>query len=180
MLVPLAVLAVGATFAGVFFRHWFIGSGFEGFWKGSLFLGPDNKILEEMEAVPWLVSLFPSLMMLGGLFVAYYMYVVDKKAPARLASANPLLYRFLLNKWYFDELYDLVFVRPAFWLGRVFWKGGDGLIIDGLGPDGLSARVLDVTRSVVRLQTGYIYHYAFAMLLGVAAIATWYLFGGIH
>jgi hypothetical protein len=92
--------------------------------------------------------------------------------------ANPLLYRFLLNKWYFDELYDFLFVRPAFWIGRVFWKGGDGAVIDGIGPDGVSARILDVTRNVVRLQTGYVYHYAFAMLLGAAALATWYLFGG--
>jgi NADH-quinone oxidoreductase subunit L len=108
------------------------------------------------------------------------MYIADKTAPARLAKVNPLLYNFLLNKWYFDELYDFLFVRPALWLGRVFWKGGDGFIIDGMGPDGVSARVLDVTRNVVRLQTGYVYHYAFAMLLGVAALATWYLFGGIH
>jgi NADH-quinone oxidoreductase subunit L len=180
MLIPLAVLAFGAAFAGILFRHWFIGGGFEGFWKGSLFLGPDNKILEQMEAVPWLVSLLPTLAMLVGLWIAYQMYIVDKTAPARLAAGNPLLYRFLLNKWYFDELYDFLFVRPAFWIGRVFWKGGDGFIIDGMGPDGISARVLDVTRNVVRLQTGYIYHYAFAMLLGVAAFATWYLFGGIH
>ena len=81
-----------------------------------------------------------------------------------------LLYRFLLNKWYFDELYDLIFVRPALWLGRVLWKGGDGYVIDGFGPDGVSARVLDVTRNVVRLQTGYLYHYAFAMLIGAAAL----------
>ena len=180
MLVPLAVLALGAALAGVAFRHWFIGDGSEGFWRHSLYIGPDNKILEEMESAPWFVSLLPTLMMLGGLLIAYYMYVVDKKAPARLAKGNPLLYRFLLNKWYFDELYDFLFVRPAFWLGRLFWKSGDGLIIDGLGPDGLSARVLDVTRNVVRLQTGYIYHYAFAMLIGVAAFATWYLFAGIH
>jgi NADH-quinone oxidoreductase subunit L len=180
MLIPLAVLAFGATFAGIMYRHWFIGSGFEGFWKGSLFYASDNKIMEEMENVPWLVSLLPTLMMLGGFWVAYQMYVADKTAPARLAAGNPLLYRFLLNKWYFDELYDLVFVRPAFWVGRLFWKGGDGFIIDGMGPDGVSARVLDVTRNVVRLQTGYIYHYAFGMLLGVAALATWYLFGGIQ
>jgi NADH-quinone oxidoreductase subunit L len=178
MLIPLAALAFGAAFAGVAFRHWFIGNGFEGFWKGALFLAPDNKILEDMETVPWLVSLMPTLMMIGGLLIAYYMYVVDKKAPARLAKGNPLLYRFLLNKWYFDELYDFLFVRPAMWIGRAFWKGGDGYIIDGFGPDGVSARVLDVTRSAVRLQSGYIYHYAFAMLLGVAALATWYLFGG--
>ena len=180
MLIPLAVLALGATFAGMGFRHGFIGSGYEDFWKQSLFLAKDNKILEEMEHAPWLVSLMPTLMMLGGLALAYYMYIINKSLPAALAKANPLLYRFLLNKWYFDELYDFLFVRPAFWLGRAFWKGGDGYIIDGFGPDGISARVLDVTRNVVRLQTGYVYHYAFAMLIGVAAFATWYLFGGIH
>jgi NADH-quinone oxidoreductase subunit L len=180
MLIPLACLAVGATFAGVLFRHWFIGSGFEGFWKESLFLAKDNKINEAMEAVPWLVSLLPFLMMVIGFVVAYYMYIVDTKAPARLAAGNPLLYRFLLNKWYFDELYDFIFVRPAFWIGRVFWRGGDGAIIDGLGPDNIAARVLDVTRGVVRLQTGYVYHYAFAMLLGAAALATWFLFGGLR
>jgi NADH-quinone oxidoreductase subunit L len=131
-----------------------------------------------METVPAIVSFSPALMMLIGLGVAYYMYVVDRTLPKRLADAYPYLYRFLLNKWYFDELYDAIFVRPAFAIGRLFWKEGDGAIIDGFGPDGISARVLDITRSAIRLQTGYIYHYAFAMLLGVAALATWYLFGG--
>ena len=131
-----------------------------------------------METVPWLVSLSPTLFLLAGFSTAAYMYLVDRTAPKRLADAYPYLYRFLLNKWYFDELYDFVFVRPAFAIGRLFWKGGDGAIIDGFGPDGVSARVLDVTRETVRLQTGYIYHYAFAMLLGAAALATWYLFGG--
>jgi NADH-quinone oxidoreductase subunit L len=93
---------------------------------------------------------------------------------------QPQLYRFLLNKWYFDEIYDFLFVRPAFWLGRVLWKQGDGRIIDGLGPDGVAARVLDITRGVVRLQSGYLYHYAFAMLLGVAGLVTWFMVGGTH
>src|SRR5271165_3652180 len=178
MLIPLAGLALGATFAGIAFHDWFIGHGVPEFWRSSLFLGQENHILEEMEHVPALVSLSPTLMMLGGLLIAIYKYVVDKKAPERLADMFPALYRFLLNKWYFDELYDAIFVRPAFAIGRLFWKGGDGAIIDGFGPDGVSARVLDVTRSAVRLQSGYIYQYAFAMLLGVAALATWYLFGG--
>ena len=91
---------------------------------------------------------------------------------------HPLLYRFLLNKWYFDELYDALFVRPAMRLGRFLWRTGDGRIIDGLGPDGISARVLDVTRGVVRVQSGYLYHYAFAMLIGVAALVTFYLVHG--
>jgi len=178
VLVPLAVLALGATLAGVVFRYWFIGEGYSDFWRNALFLGHGNDILEQMEHVPALVSLSPTLMMIVGLLVAIYFYIVDRKAPERLAATFPGLYQFLLNKWYFDELYDLVFVRPAFAIGRLFWKGGDGAIIDGLGPDGVSARVLDVTRGAVRLQSGYIYQYAFAMLLGVAALATWYLFGG--
>ena len=133
-----------------------------------------------METAPWLVSLMPTLMMLGGFAIAYYMYIAQPAAPRALAEQNPILYRFLLNKWYFDEVYDFLFVRPAFWIGRLFWKGGDGFIIDGLGPDGVSARIIDVTRNVVRLQSGYIYHYAFAMLLGGAAFVTWFLIGGIR
>src|ERR1700693_2323131 len=97
--------------------------------------------------------------------------------PVELARQQPILYQFLLNKWYFDELYELIFVRPTKWLGRFLWKFGDGPIIDGLGPDGVSSRVLDVTRNVVKLQTGYLYHYAFAMLIGVAGLITWFMFG---
>ncbi|MBV6658345.1 MAG: NADH-quinone oxidoreductase subunit L, partial [Devosiaceae bacterium] len=80
---------------------------------------------------------------------------------------------------YFDELYDLIFVRPARWLGKLFWKGGDGRVIDGVGPNGIAARVLDVTDRVVKLQTGYVYHYAFAMLIGVAALITYFMFSGV-
>src|SRR5208337_2066070 len=175
-LVPLAVLALGATFAGMACLHLFIGGSYESFWRQSLFLGQENHILEEMEHVPALVSALPTLFMLRGLLIAYYMYLVDRAAPKRLADEFPALYRFLLNKWYFDELYDFIFVRPAFAIGRLFWKGGDGVVIDGFGPDGVSARVLDVTRNAVKLQTGYVYHYAFAILLGAAALTTWYLF----
>jgi NADH-quinone oxidoreductase subunit L len=119
--------------------------------------------------------------MVIGFALAWYMYVRRPEIPGKLAAANPALYQFLLNKWYFDEVYDLIFVRPALWLGRLLWKGGDGWLIDGFGPDGVSARVLDVTRNVVRLQTGYLYHYAFAMLIGAAAFITWFMFsGGAH
>ncbi len=180
MLIPLAILGLGATFGGVAFRHWFIGAGYTDFWRNSLFLGQENDILERIEHVPALVDLSPTLLMIIGLLVAIYLYVVDKKAPERLAAIFPALYRFLLNKWYFDELYDFLFVRPAFAVGRALWKGGDGAVIDGLGPDGVSARVLDVTRGAVRLQSGYVYQYAFAMLLGAAAFATWYLFWGVR
>ena len=180
MLVPLAVLALGALFAGLLFRNAFIGEGFGAFWKHALFLAPSNHLMHDMESVPEFISLLPTLMMIGGFGVAWLMYIRWPGSAASLAQANPLLYNFLLNKWYFDELYDFLFVRPAFWLGRLFWKGGDGAIIDGIGPDGIAARTLDVTSQVVRLQTGYVYHYAFAMMLGVAAFISWYLAGGVH
>ena len=112
--------------------------------------------------------------------VAYLVLYPRPAHSGRLARAARPLYRFLLNKWYFDELYDFLFVRPAKWLGRTLWKRGDGWLIDGFGPDGVSARVLDVTRNVVRLQTGYLYHYAFAMLIGAAALITWFMFAGVR
>jgi len=180
MLIPLIVLATGAIFAGLGFKAFFIGEEQAGFWKSALFYGPDNHILHDMHHIPEIVGSLPFIMMSGGFLVAVYAYVINPSAPASWARTNPLLYNFLLNKWYFDELYNLLFVRPAFWIGRLFWKGGDQAIIDRLGPDGISARVVDVTNRVVKLQSGFIYHYAFAMLIGVAALMTYYLFGGMH
>src|SRR5580692_5295982 len=177
MLVPLAVLAVGALAAGWPFLSLFTGSGVENFFREALKFGPDNKVLENMEHLPLYISLTPTVMMALGWLVAYQFYIRRPDLPVQLAHDQPLLYRFLLNKWYFDEIYDFLIVRPVIWLGRLFWKGGDGFLIDGFGPDGVSARVLDVTRNVVRLQTGYLYHYAFAMLIGVAGLITWFMFG---
>ncbi|MEI2735499.1 MAG: NADH-quinone oxidoreductase subunit L [Rhodoblastus sp.] len=180
MLVPLAALAVGALFAGIAFSQYFIGHHFADFWKGTIGQGPDNHIMHDMHDVALGVGLTPTFMMVAGFLLALWMYILKPGSAQRLAAANPVLYRFLLNKWYFDELYDVLFVRPAFWLGRLFWKQGDGRIIDGLGPDGVSARVVDIAKGAVRLQTGYLYHYAFAMLIGVAAFITWYLIGGVR
>ena len=180
MLIPLYVLAAGALFAGLLFKHRFIGSGAESFWKEALFTSDKNHILESIEHVPFLVEMIPTLMMLLGFGVALYMYELAPGSAQRLAERNRPLYLFLLNKWYFDELYNLIFVRPAFWIGRLLWKGGDGRIIDGFGPDGVAQAVLDATNRVVKIQTGFVYHYAFAMMLGVAAFITWYLVGGIH
>ena len=180
MLYPLYVLAFGALFAGLLFHHVFIGGGREWFWGEALFYGASNHVFDDMEHVPWFVSALPSLMFVLGLGVAYYAYVMHPGTADRWAKVNPPLYRFLLNKWYFDELYDILFVRPAFWLGRLFWKQGDGRIIDGFGPDGVAQAVLATTDRVVKIQTGYVYHYAFAMMLGVAAFITWYLVGGVR
>src|SRR5580700_3654613 len=181
MLVPLAVLAAGSLLAGYPFKELFAGHGVEEFFRQSLKFAESNHVLEDMEHIPYLIGLLPTLMMVIGFAVAWQFYIRKPQLPVELAHQHETLYKFLLNKWYFDEIYDFLLVRPTFRLGRLLWKGGDGWLIDGFGPDGVSARVLDVTRNVVRLQTGYLYHYAFAMLIGVAALITWFMFaGGIH
>jgi NADH-quinone oxidoreductase subunit L len=178
MLIPLGALGAGSVLAGLPFYDIFAGHGAAEFFRGSLRI---TNILDEMHHISFVVATLPTVMMAAGFCVAWLFYIRRPDLPVELAKQQEPLYRFLLNKWYFDELYDLIFVRPTLWLGRVLWKGGDGWLIDGFGPDGVSARVLDVTRSVVRLQTGYLYHYAFAMLIGVAAFITWFMFvGGVR
>ncbi|WP_406872083.1 NADH-quinone oxidoreductase subunit L [Aminobacter sp. P9b] len=177
MLVPLFVLAVGALFAGVVFHDQFIGEAYNEFWKGAIFTLETNHILHDFHGVPMWVKLAPFAAMISGFLVAYLFYIRSPEMPKVLAERHRGLYAFLLNKWYFDELYDFLFVRPAKWLGRFLWKKGDGWLIDGFGADGISARVVDVTNRVVKLQTGYLYHYAFAMLIGVAALVTWMMLG---
>jgi len=175
MLVPLGVLAVGAIGAGFPFENIFIGHGVEGFFRNSLKLAAASP---QGEQTPPLIAAMPTLMMAIGFAVAWLFYIRRPDLPDALARSQEPLYQFLLNKWYFDEIYDWIFVRPTLWIGRLLWKGGDGWLIDGFGPDGISARVLDVTRNVIRLQTGYLYHYAFAMLIGLAAFVTWFMFHG--
>jgi NADH-quinone oxidoreductase subunit L len=176
MLVPIGVLAAGSILSGLPFKEIFVSPhGVEEFFRESVKMNPH--ILEDMEQMPYLLGFLPTLMMVIGLAISYVFYISRPYLPVELAEQQPLLYRFLLNKWYFDELYDLIFVRPAKWLGYTLWKKGDGFVIDGFGPDGVSARVLDVTRNVVKIQTGYLYHYAFAMLIGVAGLITWFMFG---
>jgi NADH-quinone oxidoreductase subunit L len=180
MLAPLLILAIGAIVLGFAFKGVFTYEhGIETFFRDSVFSANGHKIIEELHHVPLWVKLAPLVMMTGGLATAWYFYIRSPETPKALAEQQPLLYKFLLNKWYFDEIYDFLFVRPAMWLGRTLWKRGDGFVIDGFGPDGVSARVLDVTRNVVRLQTGYLYHYAFVMMIGVAALITWFLMRGV-
>jgi NADH-quinone oxidoreductase subunit L len=176
MLIPLGFLALGSIVAGLPFKEIFAGHGVEGFFRESLTFAKSNHVLEAMEHIPLWIGVLPTLMMVIGFVVAWHFYIRRPDIPVELARQHEVLYKFLLNKWYFDELYDLIFVRPTLWLGRLLWKGGDGWLIDGFGPDGVSARVLDVTRNVVRLQTGYLYHYAFAMLIGAALFITWFMF----
>ena len=175
MLVPLGVLSAGSLLAGLPFKELFAGHGVDEFFRASLKMHPH--ILEEMHHIPAAIAYLPTIMMVIGLYVAWLFYIRRPYLPVELANQHGALYRFLLNKWYFDELYDIIFVRPAKWLGYTLWKKGDGFIIDGFGPNGVAARVLDVTRGVVRIQTGYLYHYAFVMLIGAAGLITWFMFG---
>ena len=172
MLVPLYFLAAGSILSGILFNHYFVGDGHEAFWGQAIFLGPDNNIMEAFHHVPAWVKWAPILAGVVGIAVAWQFYIRRPDFPASLAKLHHELYLFLLNKWYFDELFDLTLVNPAKWLGRLLWKGGDGRIIDGFGPDGLSAMVLRVARRASALQSGYLYHYAFAMLIGVAVLVT--------
>ncbi len=176
MLIPLAFLAFGSVFAGLPFKEVFAGHGVEGFFGTSLTFGKDNKVLEEMHHVPLTFAMLPTVMMAIGFIIAWHFYIRRPDIPVELARQHEVLYKFLLNKWYFDEIYDALIVNPTKRLGYLLWKGGDGWLIDGFGPDGVSARVLDVTRNVVRLQSGYLYHYAFAMLIGAAIFITWFMF----
>ncbi|MFZ1814485.1 MAG: NADH-quinone oxidoreductase subunit L [Rhizobiaceae bacterium] len=188
MLVPLYILATGALLAGVVFAGSFIGhdpemhqaTWYNGFWREALLAGPGNEILEHFHHVPLLVKLSPFIMMVSGFVLAWLFYIRNTDLPKAFAQTQPGLYAFLLNKWYFDEIYDFLFVRPAKAIGRFLWKKGDGWLIDGFGPDGISARVQDITNRIVRLQSGYVYHYAFAMLIGIALLITWAMFGGIR
>jgi NADH-quinone oxidoreductase subunit L len=119
------------------------------------------------------VKLAPGTVMLIGFLIAFQAYIRDTNIPTRFVGQWGLLHRFLWNKWYFDELYDVVFVRPAIWLGRVFWKKGDEGTIDRFGPDGAARLVVGGTALTARIQTGYLYTYALVMLLGLAGFATW-------
>jgi NADH-quinone oxidoreductase subunit L len=175
MLIPIGVLAAGSILAGFPFKELFAGHGVEEFFRDSVKMHPH--VIEEMHHIPAAIAYLPTVMMALGAYISYVFYIRRPYLPVELAKQQPMLYQFLLNKWYFDELYDLIFVRPAKWIGYTLWKKGDGFVIDGFGPDGVSARVLDITRNVVKIQTGYLYHYAFAMLIGVAGLITWFMFG---
>ncbi|HTP37454.1 MAG TPA: NADH-quinone oxidoreductase subunit L [Methyloceanibacter sp.] len=169
---PLILLALGALLLGEVFAHLFIGAGQADFWRGSIVTH------EATHEAPVWVAFAPTVAMALGFATAWYFYITNPLVPFGLAKRFRGAYLFLLNAWYFDALYDAIFVRPAMRLGRFLWKTGDGAIIDGIGPDGVSARVIDIANRAIKLQSGYIYHYAFAMLIGVAALITYFLFSG--
>jgi NADH-quinone oxidoreductase subunit L len=181
MVAPLAVQALGSVFAGMIWYDPFFGSteSVNEWFAGSILMVESNHTLHDAHYVPNWVKVSPFVAMVLGLALAWQMYIRRPDWPAKLAENQRPLYLFLLNKWYFDEIYDAVFVRPAKALGRMLWKRGDGAVIDG-AINGLAMGVVPFfTRLAGRAQSGYLYHYAFAMVLGIIAIVTWMtLFGG--
>ena len=175
MLIPLFVLAAGAAVAGYFAEEYFVGDDRALFWKHSILVLPAHDAIAAADNLTGIIQFLPLIAGVLGIATAYLCYSIDPAIPARLAMQYRALYLFLLNKWYFDELYDRLFVKTAFTLGDGLWKTGDGAIIDGLGPDGIATATRELAREASRLQTGYVYHYAFAMLIGVVALVTWYL-----
>lgn len=172
MLVPLVILSVGAVLAGQVFHHAFVDAeGGPEFWQNALAF--DSHLAHAVHEVPVWVLLTPFAVMLLGLAIAWWAYIKDKTLPSRFAASARGLYQFLLNKWYFDELYNLVFVRPAFWLGRLFWTRGDQKTIDRFGPNGAAAAVAFGSRMAGKLQSGYLPSYALVMLLGLVGAVTW-------
>lgn len=149
--------------------------------QGAIFMGADNHTIHAAHEAPTLVKLSPFIAMVLGFLVAFQFYIRRPDLPRKLAEQQRPLYLFLLNKWYFDELYDVIFVRPAKWLGAFLWKRGDGAVIDG-SINGVAMGIIPFfTRLAARAQSGYLFHYAFAMVLGIAALITWMtLTGGAH
>ena len=178
MLIPLFVLAAGALFSGIIWYESFFGHAehIEHFFKGSVVV--DAKLIKEAHYVPTWVKLSATFSMIIGFLSAWYFYIMKPDLPKKLAKEHSGLYAFLLNKWYFDELYDAIFVRPAKWIGQAFWRGFDDWLIDGAIVGGIARRVKDATNQVVKIQSGYLYHYALAMLIGVAALITWAIASG--
>ena len=175
MLVPLIVLAIGAISSGFLFEGQFVGEERNEFWRGAIFNAPTNHVLGEHH-LPLLIAQAPLIAAVIGLLIAVYIYILKEGLGARMAAKRGPLYLFFYNKWFFDELYQATFVRAAKWLGDLFWKGGDQKIIDGFGPDGVSDASYAVGRATGRVQTGYVYHYAFVMLLGVAGLLSFALY----
>ena len=168
MIIPLAFLSIGAVFSGFLFKETLIGHHFQDFWKNSIF------ILEEIKHVDiplWFLLLTPAIVIIA-IPISYYLFIKNTSILEGIKTVNQPLYNFLFNKWYFDELYDLIFVRPSKFIGIFLWKRGDQKIIDRYGPDGFSKIIKYFSSMAGKLQSGYIYDYAFIMLIGLSFLLT--------
>jgi NADH-quinone oxidoreductase subunit L len=174
MTLPLLVLAIGAVFAGWLGYEMFVGKGMTQFWGASIFILPTNTAMIDAHHVPSWVKLLPIVLATSGVALAVLFYGYWTSMPARIAAAFRPVHQLFYNKWYFDEVYDAVFVRPAVRIGAYLWQRGDRDTIDGFGPDGMSAFVFRLSGFCSRVQTGFVFHYAFAMLIGVVVLVSWY------
>jgi NADH-quinone oxidoreductase subunit L len=173
MLLPLVVLAVGAVFSGFYAHEWFVGEGREHFWRAALHVREGHDAIEAAHHVEGFVKHLPTLMGVSGILLAWLFYLLVPGLPLKVAGAFKPLHQIFFRKWYFDELYEAVFVRPSLVLGKVFWKLGDGALIDGCGPDGVTAVTSLVSRGVRRVQTGFVFHYAFVMVIALVILLLW-------
>ena len=176
---PLWILVIGSIVAGAAGYSIFVGHGMDAFWGSSIYVAENHQALHNAHDVALWVKLSPLVVGLSGLALSWYMYVAKPHLPAKVADNMVGLYNFSFNKWYFDELYNAIFVKMSFVLGRFFWKKGDQGTIDYFGPDGISARTNETAKLTAKLQSGYVYHYAFAMLIGVVVFVTWYMLSGM-
>ena len=174
MLFPLFILSIFTIFSGVYFVDYFMYHDYQYLWQSSIYLSENNHVIESIHYVPKWVKYSPLVMMVIGLITAVIFYLLYPKVPKFLSSQFNPVYKFLLNKWYFDEIYEFIFVRNISRIGNFLSNFGDKRIIDGLGPDGISLRVMDIAKQISRVQTGYIYHYAFAMLIGLMLFITYF------
>ena len=174
MLFPLFILSIFTIFSGVYFVDYFMYHDYQYLWQSSIYLSENNHVIESIHYVPKWVKYSPLVMMVIGLITAVIFYLLYPKVPKFLSSQFNPVYKFLLNNWYFDEIYEFIFVRNISRIGNFLSNFGDKRIIDGLGPDGISLRVMDIAKQISRIQTGYIYHYAFAMLIGLMLFITYF------
>jgi len=180
MLLPLFILAIGAIFSGFLLYDLFVGYNWKDFWGASIFILPENTAMENAHHVPTLVKKAPLIVGTLGIIMAYILYMFVPSLPGLMQRLFRPIHTLFFNKWFVDELYNAIFVRPAVRIGAVLWKRGDLGTIDAFGPDGVSGLVARISAYCSRLQTGYVFHYAFAMLIGVVALVSWYArsFGG--
>ena len=178
MLFPLFVLTFFTIFSGAYFVDYFMSYDYQFLWKDSIYLLPSNHVIEAIHHVPKWVKYSPLLMMIIGLATSFIFYILFPSIPRYLANTFNPIYKFLLNKWYFDEFYEFLFVSNIKKLGAFLSNIGDKKIIDGFGPDGISSRVLYFAKQIGKLQTGYIYHYAFAMLFGLTVFISYFFLKG--
>ena len=169
MLLPLIILALGAVFAGYFFKEMLIGQHYLDFWKKSIFFA---KEIEHLHLPLWLLLATPVLVVVA-IPLSYYLFIKNTSILDGLKKFNAPLHNFLLNKWYFDELYNFLFVKPLKFIGFFLWKKGDQNTIDRYGPDGFSKTIKFFSNKAVKFQSGFIYDYAFVMLLGLSCLLTY-------